>query len=342
MLPAITDIPLGKLSEATSELGLKSYAVRQLVLWLYARLARSFDEMTDLSKNARAVLAERYAISALERAQCLCASDGTRKLLLSGADGSCCECVMTPSDTGRITACLSTQVGCAMGCTFCRTAGMGFVRDLSQGEITGQLMELARESGAPITNVVLMGMGEPLANMETVLGAIELFREPDAFNLSKRRITLSTSGLVPELEEFCERADVKIAISLNATTDEVRDRIMPVNRRSPIAAIMRFAREYSQRSHNRITFEYVLMRGVNDTDEDAARLVGLLSGVGAKVNLIPFNPFEGSEFEAPLAGTALRWSGLLRDAGVQVNVRISRGQEIMAACGQLASKGRDS
>jgi len=224
-----------------------------------------------------------------------------------------------------------------MGCTFCRTGGMGFRRNLTQGEIVGQLIALARVAPSAITNVVLMGMGEPLLNAEAVREAIAIFRDERAFNISKRRITVSTAGLVPELEAFCQEVDVKIAISLNATTDEVRSQLMPINRSVPIAEIMAFCRHYSRTSKHRITFEYVLICDVNDTREDAARLVGLLDGTRAKVNLIPFNPFEGSGLAAPLPATVEWWSEFLREKGVQANVRTSRGQEILAACGQLAS-----
>jgi 23S rRNA (adenine2503-C2)-methyltransferase len=344
MVPAITDAPLERFPELARELHLPRYAADQLIRWLFQKLASSFEEMTDLSKGARAQLLERYAIAALEVEGSQEAADNTRKLLCRARDGAAVECVLIPVEEGRVTACLSTQVGCAMGCAFCRTARMGFRRNLTQGEIVGQLVLLARAAPARITNVVLMGMGEPLANLAAVRPAIEVFLDERAFNLSKRRITVSTAGLFPELESFAEESEVKIAISLNATTDEVRSRLMPINRRTAIAEIMDFCRRYSRRSKHRITFEYVLIRDVNDTREDAARLVSLLTGIRAKVNLIPFNPFEGSGLAAPLPATVEWWSDFLREKGVQANVRTSRGQEILAACGQLASEAvtRDS
>jgi 23S rRNA (adenine2503-C2)-methyltransferase len=338
MLPAITDIPLARLPVVASELGLKRYAVQQLIGWLYKRRAAAFEEMTDLSKVAREQLAAHYAISAIEVIASETAADGTRKLLCRAADGAALECVAIPAEDGRVTACLSTQVGCAMGCAFCRTGGMGFRRNLTLGEIVGQAIELARRVPLELTNIVLMGMGEPLANLAAVEEAIALFRDERAFGFSKRRITLSTAGIFPELESFAERSEIKIAISLNATTDEVRDRIMPINRRFPIARILSFAREYSRRSRYRLTFEYVLIRGVNDVEADARRLAELLRGIRAKVNLIPLNPFEGSAFSAPLPATVEWWRVFLQGKGIQVNVRASRGQEILAACGQLASK----
>jgi 23S rRNA (adenine2503-C2)-methyltransferase len=334
---AITDIALPDLKAFVTKEGLPSYVAKQLIIWLYRKRAATFEEMTDISKIGREKLSARCDISAVVKAGEARASDGTVKLVARARDGESFECVLLPSEAERLTACVSTQAGCAMGCGFCRTAGMGLQRNLTQGEITGQLMLLSRETESPITNIVLMGMGEPLQNREAVEGAIAVFRHIDAFNISRRRITLSTSGIVPELETFCERNDIKIAISLNATTDDVRDRLMPVNRKWPIARIMEFARNYSLSSRHRLTFEYVLLRGVNDTDDDMQRLVELLQGVSAKVNLIPFNPFEGAPFEAPLPETVERWSDALRKRGVQVNVRVSRGQEIFAACGQLAA-----
>ncbi len=338
MRRAITDIPASELGDFVSGLGMKPYAADQLIAWLYGKLASSFEEMTNLSKEGRARLSESCDISALKLAGEMRASDGTVKLLCEAHDGERIECVLLPADDERVTACLSTQAGCAMGCGFCRTAGMGFRRNLTLGEITGQLVLLAREAGKPITNIVLMGMGEPMHNREAVEQAIDLFRDERAFNISKRRITISSSGVLPELEKFAERNDIKIAISLNATTDEVRSKLMPVNERWPIARIMEFCRSYGERSRHRITFEYVMIRGVNDTRDDAARLVKLLKGMRAKINLIPFNPFEGSPYQAPETANVEWWREFLAGKGIQVNVRVSRGQEILAACGQLASR----
>lgn len=344
MKPAITDIALSDLKAFVTDKGLPAFVAKQLVIWLYGKRARSFGEMTDISKKGREKLTAECDISALTKEDEQRAGDGTVKIVARARDGERIECVLLPSESDRLTACVSTQAGCAMGCGFCRTAGMGLKRNLTQGEITGQLILLSQEIERPITNIVLMGMGEPLQNREAVERAIEIFRHIDAFNISRRRITLSTSGIVSELEGFCEQNDVRIAISLNATTDAVRDRLMPVNRKWPIARIMEFARNYSRTSRHRVTFEYVLLRGVNDTEEDMLRLVELLQGVRAKVNLIPFNPFEGSPYEAPLPETVEQFAQYLRERSIQVNVRVSRGQEILAACGQLASKAvtRDS
>ncbi len=338
MKPAITDIPLNELPDlVVADLGLKRFAAGQIIAWLYERRVTSFAEMTNLSKDARALLEERFVIDAIALEETLSAADGTQKYLCRTRDGQAIECVLIPADGDRITVCLSTQVGCAMDCAFCRTARMGFKRNLTQGEILGQLLAIMRSSSARVTNVVLMGMGEPLANAEAVTNAIEVFIDDRAFNLAKRRITLSTAGLIPELEAFPLRYEIKIAISLNATTDAVRDRIMPINRKYPIAQIMAFCRDYAEHSRHRVTFEYVLIGGVNDTVADANRLVALLHGVPAKVNLIPFNPFPGSDLNAPLPAAIERFSQVLFDRGIQTNVRVSRGAEILAACGQLAA-----
>lgn len=335
--PAITDIPLGGMPALVREFGLKKFAANQIITWLYRERVSSFDEMTNISKPARAALAERFVIDAVRLDSFQTASDGTRKYVCRATDGAAVECVFIPSDDGRNTVCISTQVGCAMGCSFCRTAQMGLRRNLTQGEIIGQLICVMRDRDAPITNVVLMGMGEPLMNLTEVSNAVEIFLDHNAFGLSKRRVTLSTCGILDGLKEFAGRFGIKIAISLNATTDEARARIMPVNKKYPIAKIMEFCREYSKEARYRVTFEYILMHGVNDGMEDAERLVKLLKDFTAKVNLIPYNAFEGSEYKAPSMDVVERFADLLRDRKIQVNIRESRGREIMAACGQLAA-----
>lgn len=335
--PAITDVALNEMPALVAELGLKPFASDQILSWLYQKRVASFAEMTNLSKEARKRLDEHYDIDALAIAERQVAEDGTTKFLCRAHDGAGIECVLIPMEEGRRTVCLSTQVGCAMGCAFCRTAGMGLVRNLTQGEIVGQLLLVMRERAAPVTNVVLMGMGEPLANADAVDRAVTVLTDPHAVDLSKRRITLSTCGLLPELERFVAHHDVKIAISLVATADAQRDRLMPINRRYPIERIMAFCRDYSRTHRHRITFEVILIRDENDAEEDAARLVALLHGVRAKVNLIPFNPFAGCPFKAPDPGRVAWWDEYLSGRGIQTNVRASRGQEILAACGQLAT-----
>lgn len=337
MKPCITDISLKDLPAVVGAIGLKKYSASQIISWLYKERVASFDEMTNLSKQARADLNDKYVIDALSVAEVLTASDGTKKFLCRARDGIAIECVYIPAADGRGTVCLSTQAGCAMGCAFCRTAIMGLKRNLTQGEILGQLMLVIKSDAGPVTNIVLMGMGEPLANTDTVINAIEVMLDPRAIGFAKRRVTLSTSGIIPEIEKVNKRFDIKIAISLNATTDVVREKLMPINKRYNIAAIMDFCRKYSKTSRHRVTFEYVMFNGVNDSMEDAKRLVGLLSKVSAKVNLIPFNSFEGSKFSPPSKETLESWWNFLTEHKVQAFVRQSRGREIMAACGQLAA-----
>jgi len=338
-LPSITDVPIERLAASVTALGLKKYAASQIITWLYKERVTSFEAMTNLSRDARRILSENYSIGGLSIEKVQRASDGTKKFLFVLCDGKKVESVLLPSSDKRLTLCISTQVGCAMGCAFCRTAKMGFERDLTQGEILGQLLEVQRVTNheSRITNVVLMGMGEPLVNYDAVVNALKVMLDERAFNFSKRRVTVSTSGLVSQADKFSRQLDVKLAISLNATTDDVRNKLMPVNRRFPIALIMKFCREYSRRSRHRVTFEYVMIKGLNDSTEDMNRLVKLLTGIRAKVNLIPFNPFTGCDFKGPQEITLKKWYKYLTEKGIQTNIRVSRGSDILAACGQLAS-----
>jgi 23S rRNA (adenine2503-C2)-methyltransferase len=336
----ITDIPLSEMPAFMEGMGIKRYAAGQVIQWLYQKRVQDVGEMTNLSKAVRERLAAEFDIQALDLVESISAADGTTKYLCRARDGKCVECVLIPADDERWTACLSTQVGCQMGCAFCRTARMGFERDLSMGEIISELILMMRNAKRDVTNVVFMGMGEPLMNMDAVGHAIEALTAEGAFGMSKKRITVSTAGLIPELREFTSRYDVKVAISLNATDDATRDRIMPINKKYPIAAIMDFCREYSKRSKSRVTFEYVMMDGVNDSEADARRLACLISGFKAKVNLIPFNAFEGSGFSPSRPEIVMWWSDFLYGKGIQTNIRVSRGQEILAACGQLAANKR--
>lgn len=332
---AITDLTPDRFASLMTELGLKPFAASQILSWLYQKRVGSFEEMTNLPRRAREALQERFILDPIELDTVQEATDGTKKFLCRLHDGAKIECVLIPTEK-RLTACISSQVGCAIGCDFCRTAKMGFKRNLSVGEITGQLRIVMRATEQPLTNVVLMGMGEPLANLQTVSEAVGLMISPKAFGLSKRHVTLSTSGLLPQLEKFVKLHDIKIAISLSATTDELRDKLMPINRRYPIAEIMKFCRAYTKDARHRVTFEYVLLEGVNDTREDAKRLVKLLTGIKAKVNLLPWNPFAEVPYHPSPSEVVTWWSDYLREHGVQSNIRVSRGQDILAACGQLA------
>ncbi|HQG13706.1 MAG: Dual-specificity RNA methyltransferase RlmN [bacterium ADurb.Bin270] len=334
----LTDLSLDSLKGLAEEAGLKPFAAAQIAQWIYQKHTDSVDAMTNISRDGRSRLNAICEVDPIEVDAVHGSSDGTRKLLCRAkSDGAIVECVLIPAGDGRTTVCISTQVGCLMGCAFCRTGSMGFTRNLTQGEIVSQLLIAMRGSENPVTNVVLMGMGEPLENYDGVAGAIRIFCDDSGLAMSRRRITLSTCGLIPELDRFSREFDVKIAISLNASSDDVRNRLMPINKKYPIAKIMDFCHGYTKRSRHRITFEYVMLGGVNDSESDAKRLVSLLKGVDAKINLIPFNPFEGSQFRSPDSSTVEWWSEYLYNCGIQTNIRASRGRDIMAACGQLAA-----
>lgn len=336
----ITDVSMKRMPAIAKAFGFRPYAVGQIISWLYKKKVTSFDAMTNLSSKARELLEENYFLKSLKVDQLVKAKDGTTKFIISLRDDLKIESVLIPVEKRRLTLCASTQAGCAMDCLFCRTGRMGLKRDLTQGEILGQIIEAQRYL-APlkkeITNIVFMGMGEPFVNYAAVSDALEFILDERAFNFSKRRVTVSTSGLLPQMEMFAKRFDVKLAISLNATDDETRDKLMPINRRYPLAQLMQFSRDYSKRSKHWITFEYVMIRDINDTPKDMKRLVKLLHGVRAKVNLIPFNSFPGCAFKNPLESTIETWFEFLAGHGIQTNVRVSRGQDILAACGQLAA-----
>jgi 23S rRNA (adenine2503-C2)-methyltransferase len=350
--PDILSLSLVELTAELLVLGEKPFRARQLFAWLHQRYAASFDEMSDLSKALRQKLSERFLLSppAIELVQQ--SSDGTRKYKLRTVDGRFIEAVYMPDEAaGRRTLCVSSQVGCAMGCTFCLTATMGLVRHMTPGEILGQVHRVNRDlveavglpGPRPLTNLVFMGMGEPLHNLDNLSKALGTLLSPDGPDFSHRHVTVSTSGLVPAIERVATELDIKLAISLNATTDEVRTELMPVNRKWNIAALMEACRKFPVRQGRRITFEYVLLGGINDTDDDARRLVGLVRGLPAKVNLIPYNENPGLGFSEPAPGRVEAFKAILERGGVTAPVRKNRGRDISAACGQLAvaGQGRD-
>lgn len=326
-------------------LGLGGFRVRQLWHWIYCRGARGFEEMSTLSKAARAALAERYGLDRPAVAQAQESADGTRKWLLRFPDGQEVETVHIP-EPERGTLCVSSQVGCTLTCRFCHTGTQRLVRNLSAGEIVGQLM-LARDAfdewptrddGRAITNIVLMGMGEPLYNYESVAKALRIVMDGEGLAISRRRITLSTAGVVPMIRRCGEELGVNLAISLHAVTDALRDELVPLNRKYPIAELLDACRSYPGLSNaRRITFEYVMLRGLNDSPADAKALVRLLAGIPAKVNLIPFNPWPGSAYECSTPEAIERFADIVAAAGYTAPVRTPRGQDILAACGQLKS-----
>src|SRR6266852_5495508 len=326
------------------ELEERPFRARQIYRWIHQRAVSSFEQMSDLSKQMRRRLSERATVSALNKDLEQRSVDGTIKYRFRTWDDKLIESVYMPAE-GRRTLCVSTQAGCAMGCTFCMTATMGLQRNLTPAEIVGQVhavnFEIAGQNPTatqrPITNLVFMGMGEPLHNFENLKTSLQILQSEGGLNFSHRHITVSTVGLVPMIERFGQETDVKLAISLNASCDEQRSRLMPINRKWNIASLLDACRKFPLRQGRRITFEYVLMAGVNDSDEDARRLVHLLRGIPDKVNLIPYNENPGLGFESSGEARADEFRQILANGHVAAFVRKNRGRDIAAACGQLAN-----
>jgi 23S rRNA (adenine2503-C2)-methyltransferase len=332
-----------ELNEFLGSFGKERYRTVQILRWLYQKGIQSFDEMTNLSKRFRQELSQVSLISILRPLRVEQASDGTKKFLFQLEDGNRIESVLIP-DKARLTLCLSTQVGCAFGCRFCLTGKIGWKRDLTVSEILNQILAVRKmlPEKTSITNIVLMGMGEPLANYKNTLKAIELMAHPDAFKFSSRRITLSTVGLLPELERLSsEKTSFRLAISLNAADEETRSYLMPVNRRYPFHKILALCRNFPLRPRTRITFEYVMVEGFNDSPQDARRLLRILRGIPSKVNLIPLNEAPGIPFKKPSEEKIKRFQEILMEGGLTAIVRTSRGREISAACGQLQGKSSE-
>ena len=364
--------PLSRFPESLEAKAVKQakYRAQQIFHWVYQRHVLEWDQMTDLSKDLRAWLKENVEIFRLNERHSQQALDGTHKFLWNLHDGKTIESVIIPAALqekedekdafdpeedrktksyaglpvedavtsvrwGRLTACISSQVGCAMACKFCLTGVQGLDRHLQTHEIVTQVMELRLL--APLTNVVFMGMGEPLHNLENVAKACEILIDRDGLSFSKRKVTVSTSGLVPAIEELARRVDVSLAISLNASTDEQRSEIMPVNKKWNLEKLMGACRGLPLGPHRRITFEYVLLRDFNDSLEDAARVAKLIKGIPSKVNLIPFNEHPAAPYKRPSDETVRAFQKFLMDRHITATVRISRGRDILAACGQLRS-----
>jgi 23S rRNA (adenine2503-C2)-methyltransferase len=328
-------------------MGEKPFRARQLMKWLYKRHASDFDQMTDLAKAFRERLKEVAEVATPEITMTQVSADGTRKWLLSMGAAQGIEMVYIP-EPGRGTLCISSQVGCAMDCTFCSTGQQGFNRNLSVAEIVGQVWLANRELGfAPgenrvITNVVFMGMGEPLANYRNVVPAAEILMDDLGFDISRRRVTVSTSGLVPQMLRLAEETNCALAVSLHAPNDRLRDELVPINRKHPIAELLDACWQYVDKQNARsITFEYVMLDGVNDHPEHAYELVRLLKGRPAKLNLIPFNPFPGTRYRRSNAAAIERFRDILNANGVIATTRRTRGDDIDAACGQLVGRVHD-
>jgi 23S rRNA (adenine2503-C2)-methyltransferase len=341
---------VGESAEEFEQRALKQarYRSQQIFHWIYQRFVTDWDEMSDLSKELRAWLKDNIHIYRLSERSSRQATDGTHKFLWELADHKTVEGVVIPAAVKekegddvssahcpRLTACISSQVGCAMACKFCLTGVQGLDRNLDVYEIVTQVYEIRRLM--PITNIVFMGMGEPLHNIANVIKACKILLDKDGLNFSKRKVTVSTSGLVPRIEELGQSVEVSLAISLNATTDEQRSQIMPVNKKWNIEKLLEACRNYPLGSHRRITFEYVILKDFNDSLEDAARLVRLVRGIPSKINLIAFNEHSGSVYRRPSDQVVRAFQKYLVDRDLTATVRVSRGQDILAACGQLRS-----
>lgn len=334
-----------------ASIGQKPFRATQLARWIHRYCCDDFDAMTNLAKEFRARLKDLAYIKAPTIIREHKSADGTRKWLFDVGNGNAVEAVFIPEDD-RGTLCISTQAGCAMGCLFCSTGKQGFNRNLTTGEIVGQLWtaerELRREAGITdpndrvISNVVLMGMGEPLQNLDNVIPALRIFLDDNGYGLSRRRVTVSTSGLVRQMDKLGEAVPVALAVSLHAPDDALRDKLMPVNKKHPLEELLAACRRYLKVApRDFITFEYLLLGGINDAPEQARALVKLVKTVPCKFNLIPFNPFPDSDLKQPEREKVLAFAKILNDAGIVTTVRKTRGDDIAAACGQLAGEVRD-
>jgi len=339
-----------RLAAFFESIGEKTFRAQQVMKWIHQQGVTDFDQMTNLSKSLRERLKELAEVVLPEVVQEFDSADGTRKWLIRMEGGSCIETVFIPVE-GRGTLCVSSQIGCSLDCSFCATGKQGFNRDLTTAEIVAQLWLAAKSFGTfepkanrTVTNVVLMGMGEPLLNFDNVVDAVNLMMDDNAYGLSKRRVTLSTSGVVPELDRLAQFTDVSLAISLHAPNDALRDKLVPLNKKYPIARLLESTRNYLRQlpdNHRRATIEYTLIDGMNDHPEHAHELAVLLADVPCKINLIPFNPFAGVGYKTVSDIHLKRFQKILLDAGYTVTVRATRGDDIAAACGQLAGAVND-
>ena len=334
-----------ELNERFLNLGLKKFRSGQVWHWLYHKGVTSFEEMTTLSKTVREQLRQKFAIKRPMIIEKQTSMDGTIKWLLQFEDGAKAETVFIPEED-RGTLCISSQVGCTLNCSFCHTGTQRLVRNLTPSELVGQILiafdELSAwpsaQTGRPVTNIVLMGMGEPLYNLDNVITALKIVMDNEGISISKRRITLSTSGIVPEIYKCGLETDVNLAISLHAVTDDVRNILVPINKKYPIKELLKACREYPGVSNSRrITFEYVMLKGINDSISDAKALIKLMEGIPAKINLIPFNPWPGSPYERSEKSQIEQFAKIILKAGYPSPVRTPRGDDILAACGQLKS-----
>jgi 23S rRNA (adenine2503-C2)-methyltransferase len=329
-----------QLKEIFADWGVATYRVNQVFTWVYHYHCRNFDEMTNLSKPLRSQLKKKFYFSLPNIQSRTYSNDGSIKYLLELDDEAVVECVWMPSES-RKTLCISTQVGCRLNCSFCLTASLGLKRNLTAGEIIGQHLTINQEMRDEdhITNIVFMGMGEPLDNYGPVVDALRLMTSPQAMKISTRKVTVSTSGLVDKIKAFQEeKLPINLAISLNASDNDTRDRLMPINKKYPIETLIECLKEYPLKPQRRHTIEYVMLAGINDSDEDARRLAKWLEGVPSKINLIPFNSFNSSEYRSPTAERVLKFQSYLIERNFSAFIRQNRATDILGACGQLAAQ----
>lgn len=347
--PNLIGLDRDGLAALVKDMGEPAFRAKQLYHWIYNRGARDFADMTNLSKAFRARLEEGYRIDRPQVSAHQKSVDGTEKWLLRYEDGNEAEMVFIP-ETDRGTLCISSQVGCSLTCAFCHTGTQKLVRNLTPGDIAGQVM-LARdalddwaqteETGRRITNIVLMGMGEPLYNTDNVMAAMRLVSDGDGIAIGRRKITLSTSGVVPDIQRVGAELGLSLAISLHAVQDDLRDKLVPINRKYKIAELLETVKGYpGLTTSRRVTWEYVMLKGVNDSEEDARTLLRLMKNIPSKVNLIPFNPWPGSDYECSDPQQVERFLAILHRAGMVATIRKTRGQDILAACGQLKSESQ--
>jgi len=333
----LKNLSLAEMEDMAEDLGIQRYRGRQIFHWVYGKGIDSVDMMTNLSREHRALLSQKVYISRLIEIKRQISSDGTEKFLFALEDDHRIESVLIPEEE-RLTLCISTQVGCGMGCTFCLTGKGGLIRNLKSSEIINQFLTIQKNLSGDkwITNIVFMGMGEPLANYKNTIKAIEILTHPHGIAFSARKITLSTSGLIPQIKRLGESGlNINLAISLNASADEQRCMIMPINNRYPLPKLLEVCKKYPLKKRRMLSFEYVLIKGLNDSPEDAVRVTKLLRGIRCKINLLPFNEFPGSQYKRPLEESVLKFQEVLVNHHFSVFIRKSRGADILAACGQL-------
>ena len=326
-----------------SSRGIEPYRAKQIFKWIYIRNAESFDVMTDIAKSTREFLAAHFRFTHLNKIRTEISKDGSQKYLFQLDDGEYIESVLIP-EKNHYTLCISCQVGCAQGCKFCLTAKGGFVRNLKLGEITGQVLYTKNNLSKkrPLTNIVFMGMGEPLANYKNVINAVEIITNSEyGIRFSNRRVTISTAGIIPKLHNLSQRIKVNLAVSLNAADNKIRSYLMPLNEKYPVENLINECKHYNLVTGRKITFEYILLKGINDSEKDAHHLVKLLCSVKSKINIIPFNEYDESDFKSADELSINMFCDILSKNKLEVTVRRSKGKDISAACGQLRLKNRE-